>query len=160
MFSKLLRKKRVVVGLSVAMLAVAGAAFAYFSSSGSGTGSATVGKSTAFTVEVKAPTGGPLYPNSGVENLAYTVTNPSAGNQNLASTSAKVVDDGLGNIKSGGVAVPGCLSKDFTAKNTSVSKNLAGSESINSSVEVTMQDSGANQDECQGKSPEVTVEAK
>jgi hypothetical protein len=159
MFRKMITRKRSLVLSAVALLAVAGIAVAYFSSTGSGNGSATVGKSTAFTVTVEAPTGGPLYPASGVENLAYTVKNPSPGYQNLASTSAKVVDDGSGNIKSGGVAVPGCLSKDFTAKNTSVSKNLKGGESISSSVEVTMQDSGENQDACQGKSPEITVEA-
>jgi hypothetical protein len=159
-FRKMINKKRAIVLGAVAVFAVAGIAVAFFTSSGSGTGSASVGKSTAFTVTVGSPSGGPLYPGSGSETLAYTVKNPSAGNQNLASTSAKVVDDGLGNIKSGNVAVPGCLSADFTATNTSVSKNLAGGESIGSSVEVTMQDSGANQDACQGTSPDITVEAK
>jgi hypothetical protein len=159
-FRKLTKNKRALTVLGViAVLAVAGVAVAFFTSSGSGTGSASVGKSTAFTVTPGTATGGPLYPGSGVETLPYTVTNPSAGNQNLASTSATVASSG-GNITQGGVAVPGCLAADFTANNTSVSKNLAGGESTSSSVEVTMQDSGVNQDKCQSTSPDITIEAK
>ncbi|MEA2224973.1 MAG: hypothetical protein QOE67_255 [Solirubrobacteraceae bacterium] len=159
MFRKMINKKRAIVLGAVAVFAVAGIAVAFFTSSGSGTGSASVGKSTAFTVTVGSPSGGPLYPGSGSETLAYTVKNPSPGSQNLASTSAKVASSG-GNITQGGEAVSGCLAADFTATNTSVSKNLAGGESIGSSVEVTMQDSGINQDACQGTSPDITVEAK
>jgi hypothetical protein len=69
-------KKRTLAALSVvAVLVGAGAAIAYFTSSGSGTGQASVGSSTAFTVNVAAATGGPLYPGSGSENLSYTVHN-------------------------------------------------------------------------------------
>ena len=161
MFRKFITKKRALVLGAVAVLAVAGAAIAYFTSSGSGNGSATVGVATAWEVNVSSPTGGPLYPGSGEENLAYTVKNNSAGFQNLNSTSATVVDDGSGNIKSGGSAVVGCLSADFTATDTSPAPvNLAGGATANGSVKVTMTDSGKPQDACQGKSPEITVEAK
>src|SRR5205085_2932208 len=99
--------KRTVLALSVvAVLAVAGAAFAYFSSSGSGSGQASVGTSSAFTVSVSPATGGPLYPGAGSENLAYTITNPSSGTQNLSATTVAVAHDSSGNITSNGTAVP------------------------------------------------------
>jgi hypothetical protein len=156
-------KKRVYVALTVvASLAIAASAFAYFTSSGSGTGSATVGSSTAFTVAVAPATGGPLFPGSGTQTLTYTVHNPSSGNQNLSGTTAAVASS-AGNITSGGTAVPGCLAADFTATNTAptpLPQNLAGgANSTTGSVAVTMQDSGANQNACQGKTPDITVSA-
>jgi hypothetical protein len=155
-------RKRALVALSVvAVLATAGAALAFFTSSGSGTGSASVGSSTSFTVAVGTATGGPLTPGSGSQTLSYTVTNPGSGSQNLSGTSAVVASSGL-NIKSGGTAVPGCLAADFTVVNNkpTLPQNLAGgATSTPGSVTVTMQDSGVNQDPCQGKTPDITVSA-
>lgn len=159
MFRKAITKKRFAVLGAVAILAMAGIAVAYFTSTGSGTGSATVGSSTAFKVTVAAATGGPLYPGSGSENLAYTVKNEGSGAQNVNSTSATVASEG-GNITQGGVEVPGCKASWFTATDTSPAPvNLKGGESASGSVEVTMQDSGTNQDACQGTSPDITVSA-
>ena len=156
-------RKRALVALSVvAVLATAGAALAFFSSTGSGTGSASVGSSTHFTVAVSPATGGPLLPGSGTENLSYTVNNPGAGSQNLSSTSAAVASSG-GNITTNGTPVPGCLAADFTATNTKPTPMpqvlVGGATSTAGSVSVTMQDSGANQDACQGKTPDITVSA-
>ena len=159
MFRNLITKKRAVVLGVVAVLAVAGIAIAYFTSSGSGTGSATVGSSSAFKVTVSAPSGGPLYPGSGSESLAYSVENTGSGFENLNATSVEVASKG-GNITESGTEVAGCLSTWFTATDTSPApKNLKGGESANGSVKVTMQDSGTPQDACQGKSPDITVNA-
>jgi hypothetical protein len=159
-FRKGITKKRFAVLGAVAILAMAGIAAAYFTSTGSGSGSATVGSSTAFKVTVAAPTGGPLYPGSGSENLAYTVKNEGSGAQNVNSTSASVASSEGGDITQGGEAVEGCKASWFTAKDTSPAPaNLKGGESASGSVEVTMQDSGTNQDACQGASPDVTVKA-
>jgi uncharacterized protein (UPF0333 family) len=157
-FRKGITKKRFAVLGAVAILAMAGIAVAYFTSSGSGTGSASVGKSTAFTVEVSSDTSGSLYPGSGSETLSYTVTNPGTGAQNLSATTATVASAG-GNITEGGNEVEGCKASWFTAKDSSPApKNLKGGESTTGSVEVTMQDSG-NQDACQGANPDITVNA-
>ena len=56
-------------------LGVAGGALAYFTSTGSGTGNATVGTATAWTVSVDCTTGGLLTPGVGTDTVAYTVTN-------------------------------------------------------------------------------------
>lgn len=160
MFRKVVTKKRALVLGVVAALAVAGIAIAYFTSTGSGTGSATVGSATAFKVTVSAATGGPLYPGSGSESLAYSVKNEGAGAQNVNSTSATVASDEAGDITQGGEPVEGCKASWFTATDTSPAPvNLKGGESASGSVEVTMQDSGSNQDACQGASPDITVSA-
>ena len=159
MLRRILKKRVMVAFTVVAVLAVAGAAVAYFTSTGSGTGSASVGSSTAFTVAVSPATGGPLYPGSGTESLAYTITNPGTANQNLSATTATVASSGA-NITSGGVAVPGCLAADFTATNVPPTYgNMAGGTSKSGSVTVTMTNTTANQDPCQGKTPDITVSA-
>jgi hypothetical protein len=157
------KSKRVIFALAaVAVLAVAGGAFAFFSSTGSGTGQASVGKSTAFTVAVSSDTSGSLYPGSGTETLTYTVKNPSAGAQNLSATSAAVASVS-GDITQGGVQLIGCKSTWFTATNTAptpLPQNLAGgATSTAGSVAVTMIDSGTNQDVCQQAKPDITVSA-
>jgi hypothetical protein len=157
---RILRKRTAVAVSVVAMLAVAGAAFAYFSSTGSGTGSAHVGSSTAFTVAVSPGTGGPLYPGAGSESLAYTITNPSTGGQNLSATAVSMVNDGSGNIVSGGAAVSGCKVADFHPVDVPPAYgNMLGGSTKSGSVTVTMSDSGFNQDACQGKTPDVKVDA-
>jgi hypothetical protein len=154
--------RRMAVGIGVvASLALAVGAYAYFTSTGSGTGTATVGSSTALTVNVSAATGGPLYPGAGSQNLAYTVTNPSSGHQNLSATTSSVASSG-GSITENGTPVAGCASSWFTAANTppALPQNLAGgATSSGGSVTVTMQDSGTNQDPCQGHTPDITVNA-
>jgi hypothetical protein len=157
------RKRNLLALVAVAVLAVAGAAFAYFSSTGSGTGSASVGSSTAFTVSVGSDSTGALYPGAGSETLSYTVTNPSSGHQNLAATSALVAQNAAGDVLDNGAAVAGCKASWFTAVNhapTPLPQNLAGGATSSAgSVDVTMQDSGGNQDPCQGAHPDITVSA-
>jgi predicted ribosomally synthesized peptide with SipW-like signal peptide len=157
------KSKRITVALAVvAVLAVAGGALAYFSSTGSGTGQASVGRSTAFTVNVSSDTSGSLYPGSGTETLTYTVHNPGSGAQNLSATSASVASLN-GDITQGGAQVTGCKATWFSATNTPPSplpQNLAGGATSSAgSVAVQMSDSGTNQDPCQGAKPDITVSA-
>jgi hypothetical protein len=159
MFSNMSKKNKLVTLGVIGVLATAGVAIAYFTSTGSGTGSATVGSSTPLSVTFGTVTG-TMYPGSGTSTLPYTITNPSAGHQNLAATTATVVNDGAGNIKDAGIAVPGCLATWFTATNSSpAAVDLAGGASTTGSVAVTMANAAANQDPCQGHHPDITVNA-
>ncbi|MDQ6836498.1 MAG: SurA N-terminal domain-containing protein [Actinomycetota bacterium] len=155
-------KKRSIVALSIiAVLALAGGAYAYFTSSGSGTGAASVGTSSLFTVNPAAATGGPLYPGSGSESISYTVTNPSSGAQNLSGTTAAIASSG-GNITHNGTPVAGCLASWFTATNTppTLPQNLAGgATSTAGSVAVTMSNAAVSQNACQNQSPDITISA-
>lgn len=155
-------KKRALVAGIVASLALAAGAYAYFSSTGTGSGSASVGSSSAFTIAVSTDATGTLYPGAGSEVLTYTVTNPSAGHQNLASTAAVVASDINGDILQGATPVAGCKASWFTATAASTNplpQNLAGGGTSSGTVTVTMQDSGTNQDPCQNKTPKITVNA-
>jgi hypothetical protein len=161
MIRKLNRKSTIAVLSTLAVLALAGGAFAYFTSSGSGTGSATVGSATAFTVNPASATGGPLFPGSGSQTISYTVTNPGSGAQNLSATSASVASSG-GNVTVNGTPVSGCQASWFTAVNhpPTLPQDLAGgATSTAGSVTVTMQDSGTGQNACQSAQPDITINA-
>jgi hypothetical protein len=155
-----IRRKRSIAALSVvAVLALAGGAYAYFTSAGSGTGHALVGSPTAWTVTPAAATGGPLLPGFGTETINYTVTNASAGHQELNMTTAVIVSSG-GNVTSSGTAVPGCLAAWFTPVNTPpAAADLAGGGTATGSLTVTMTDAAVTQNACQGVSPDITITA-
>jgi hypothetical protein len=86
----------VVLGLIAAVAALASVgAYAYFTSTGEGSGSASVGTSSDWDVDTAPESGGPMYPggdSSTWVDVDYTVTNPSAGNQNLANVNIKIAD--------------------------------------------------------------------
>jgi hypothetical protein len=72
-------RKRLLV-LAAGVLAIVGAVggYAYFSASGSGTGTASVGTSSNLTLH--ATTGGALYPGTST-TVTFTVDNPSSGHE-------------------------------------------------------------------------------
>jgi hypothetical protein len=81
--SRIIRRKKVVAGLGLlAVLAMAGAAAAYFSANGSGTGTAAVGTSSAFTLHGTAGT--TLYPGSS-STVSFTLDNTTSGHQLLGT---------------------------------------------------------------------------
>ncbi len=143
----------------VAVVAAIGA-YAYFTSTGSGTGNATVGTDSAWTVGQTGSTGAAnLYPDAAigtgsVQTKAYDVTNPSAGHQNLTSVTVKVA------MADGSPWTSGTCSKnDFsvggapvgtTYTDTDSAGNFAGGETRSDTVTVQMIDSGSNQNDCRG----------
>ena len=154
-----LTSKRMIAAVSVlGVLALAGGAFAYFTSSGSGAGQATVGSAGSWTVAFGA-TSGTMYPGAGTSTVNYTVTNGGSGKQQLTGTTAAVATDGS-NIKSNGTAVSGCLAAWFSVTNHSpAAADLAPNASATGSADVTMSDSGTSQDACQNKTPDILVSA-
>jgi hypothetical protein len=159
MFSRISKKRGMIAGFIVALV-VAGAAVAYFTSSGTGTGQAKVGSSTAFAVSFGTTTG-TMYPGTGTSNVPYTITNPTgSGAQYLTSTSAAVANDGSGNIKQSGTAVSGCLATWFTATDKPPAYGqIADGGNKTGSVDVVMANPGVSQDSCQGKTPDIVVTA-
>ena len=166
MFRKFSKKGAMIALAAVATLVVAGGAIAYFTSTGSGTGSATVGSSTAFTVgETGTATGGPLYPDAAVgganiQTDPYTVTNPSKGSQNLTQVVISVANsDGSAWSVQGNTGKPACNASDFSVgaqpvgtawTDTALAGDFTASQSKTGSVKVELIDNGANQDNCQG----------
>jgi hypothetical protein len=138
-------KKRKLIAAGVALVAIAGlatGAFAYFTSTGSGSGTASVGSATSWTVAVTSDGTNALQPGSGSETLSYTITNAGSGAQALTSVTATVADSGA------------CLGSWFTAvasaPTPATGVSIAPGHTATGTVLVTMQDSGSNQDACQG----------
>ena len=140
------RRRLIAVGIAAVLIVGAGgAAFAYWSSSGTGVGSAATGTSAAFTVTSVAPVGDPLVPGGDPQSVTFTVANPSATTLMLSSVVVTVANsDGTD-----WVAVPGCSAADYVLGTPAVTYgSVAGTSSTDGTVTVTMVDSEFNQDEC------------
>lgn len=170
------RRKLFLAAGTVAGMIVAAAAVAYFTgANGSGTGSAAVGTSSAWSVSVTGtPTFTPsgytaIYPGAGVEAVPFTITNTGKGYENLKTLSYAIKNDGgtpaLVETATGTTGIVGCQASWFTAtgdpSNPSLSlpanSDIAPGASYQGSVDVAMSDSGSNQDGCQSALPGVTV---
>jgi uncharacterized repeat protein (TIGR01451 family) len=139
--------------LVVAISAVG--AFAYFTSTGTGTGSATVGTSTTWAVTTDAATGGVLTPGGlSLDTIAYHVKNNNAGQQNLANVAVKVaLADGTawtsGTCSKNDFSISGAVA-GATFNDTAQAANLAPGATATGSVTLKMVDTGLNQDDCKG----------
>jgi hypothetical protein len=140
------RKKRIII-TTAAMLAVGGgAAFAYWSATGAGTGAATAGHDVNFTVTSQAAAGGPLSPGGPSQTVSFTVANPGTGVQKL-NTVAVTVATSTGTAWT---AVTGCSAADFTVTPSIVPGEIAPGGSVSGTVTVTMNNLSSNQDGCKG----------
>ncbi|HSV40140.1 MAG TPA: hypothetical protein VLI04_15380 [Nocardioidaceae bacterium] len=145
------RSKRLVVLAITAVLTVAGAgiAFAYWTSTGTGVGSASTGDSVAFTIESDSPVG-TIEPGSAGQTVAFTVTNASSGGQYLSGVTVAMA----GPTGVAWVPAAGCDIDDYTATITTApaTGTIAAGASRNGTVTVTLANTGVNQDACQGES--------
>ena len=179
MFTRFTKKRTLFAVSLVAALAITGGAIAYFTStSGSGTGSGTVGSATAWTVAPSAFTGGPLFPGAGTETGNVKVTNASSGNQLLTTITATIAAPT--NIGTDG-SLPACTAADFTleaggtawvvasdgqsatyAVNGTAGTDEAGTSSgsagsaTSPDLTLAMIDASRNQNNCQGATANVT----
>jgi len=140
--------KRALVALGcTCALAVAGVALAYFTSSGSGTGSASVGSSSAVTLHASIASN--LYPGAS-SPVTLTVDNPSSGSQRVGTVtlSSITVDAGHSTCST----TIGGGNPDFTMAAVPVNQVFGpgNGQSVTPTGTLTMNETGANQDACQG----------
>lgn len=138
-------KKRALVAAVVGSLVLSVGAFAYFTNTGSGTGSASVGSSDATTV-TQIGTLGALYPTTS-QPVSVTVTNPGSGSQHVGSVQLASItsNNALCDVS---LNAPGAA---FTMADISINETLAAhATSTTHSGTLRMNDTGANQDDCQG----------
>jgi hypothetical protein len=141
-------KKKLIAGAAVAALALGagGAAFAYFSANGAGTGSATVGSSTAVTLAGTIT--GTLYPAGAPAGVSVLVTNGGSGSQLVgAVTLASITTDAT--HSSCDLSVSG-TNAAFTMADIAVNTTLTASASTTKTGTLQMNDTGVAQDACQG----------
>jgi hypothetical protein len=161
-------RKRFLGALSViAVLAAAGAAIAYFTSSGSGTGTASVGNSSNFIVsDTSTPV--TLYPGTGSFGIAGTINNPGSANQGLGTLTV-TINAPTGMTNPGDASHP-CSASDFALTGTggsgwvvaaggdSATYTYSSGNELNhgatvgfpAGLSVSMVDHNYDQDNCQG----------
>jgi hypothetical protein len=142
---RFMSKRVAVVGIAVGLtLGMSGAAFAYFSSIGGGTGSATAGTSTALTISQNTPAITGLTPNGVIAPVNFTVFNPGTGSEKVQTVVVAVTS--TSNV--------GCTAADFNVlQPTALNQDIAAGGSYNditSGASIQMKDTGFNQDACQG----------
>jgi hypothetical protein len=141
-------RKKVLGSLGcVIALAAAGAAVAYFTSSGSGTGSAEVGSSSAVTLH--ATISADLYPGAS-SPVTLTVDNPSSGSQRVGTVSLSSISADSGHSACSTTISGG--NPDFTMPAVTVNKVFpsGNGQSVTPNGTLTMNETGLNQDACQG----------
>lgn len=159
-------RRRIAIATAVAIIAASGGtAYAYFTSTGSGTGNATVGTAGTWTVTAGSPSGGPLYPGSGTETIAFTVTNSGVGSQEFSSAVASVpIFPSTTDAEAGPVGDPtditGCTASWFVASVTGdpgLNTEIAHGDSVTVTVTVTLSEVDVDQSSCESASPLVTL---
>jgi hypothetical protein len=122
--------------LVVAAVAAFGA-YAYYTSTGSGSGSATVGSSSA--IQLSGSPVAQLFPGGADAPVTVSIHNPGGGGEHVGTVSGTVADNG------------GCLGSWFIVDPISYGATVAAGATVTAGTNVRMADSGTNQDACQGK---------
>lgn len=159
------KKKFVAVALASGVaLGAGGIAAAYFTASGTGTGSANVGRPIPFTITQFA-TFGTLGPGGTPQTLTFRISNTYVTRQHLSTVTAKIVVAGTGNIETattpGHTPVPGCSASTFslTLTPTPITIVLTLGTTQVVTVTVVMHTNTSTQLACAGKHPLVEVHA-
>lgn len=156
---KFLKMKKSIVALAaVAVVAIAAiGAYAYWTASGSGNGTAATGTiSTGITVNQTSTIAG-LYPGGPAQTLSgdFSNSNSSAAYVTSVTASLASVDPGPVTVDAGH---PVCTTADFDLQNatTAVGQDIASSTLLApssgswSGPTVALKDTAANQDSCKG----------
>lgn len=143
---RLFTKKRAVILGVVAAMAFSAAAVAYFTTGGSGSGSATVGTSSSALI-TQTNTLAALYPTTS-QAVNLNIKNTGTGSQfvnkvHLDSITADATHPTCDVSSSGANAA-------FTMADVTVGETLAAGATTSKSGSLAMNDTGVNQDSCQG----------
>ena len=142
-----INKKVAAVVAGIAMVGLAGGtAFAYWTTTGTGTGSATTGASTAWAVTSEAAGGAALTPGGPTDTIVVHVQNPGSGVQHLSAVTVAVANPN----GSAWTAAPGCSAADYSVSVVVAPGDVAAGATVNGTASIQMKDTGVNQDPCKG----------
>lgn len=134
------RKIKVALGAAFTSLAIAGGAFAYFTTAGAGTGSGTTGTSTDLVLHGVAAT--TLYPGTS-STVTFTVDNASPGHQYVNVITLDSVSTDAGHSA--------CVVGDFTMPPVTAAQDVpSGGTAITATGTITMANTTVSQDACKG----------
>ena len=137
------KPRTIIAGAAIVGVASAGVAYAYWTTSGTGSGTAATGTVVGITVnQTTSPTG--LYPGGPAQPIAGNFDNSNSGAVYVASVSAAL-----------GTLPTGCLPADFTIAGTAlVNANVAAGTGVGSwsGLTITMNNTGVSQNACKASS--------
>ena len=141
------RARKVFAG-TAALVVGGGAAFAYWTAGGSGTGTAATGTVSALTA-VQTTTVSAMYPGDSAQTLSGTFTNPNSGPVYVSTITASI-----GSVTKASDAPTGtCAASDFTLANATMTVNaevLADDSSTWTGATIKFNNKTTNQDACKG----------
>ena len=155
-----LNKKRVIIGATVATLALStgGVAYAYWTTTGSGTGSASTSAGATAQVtfsQTLAQTDLALFPGQAPQTISGTVTNPGPQSVYVNTVSATIASV---TAPAATLALP-CTSADYNIAGApmSVATNLAaaGTKAFSGQT-IEFVNTASNQDGCKGATVNLT----
>lgn len=140
-------KRKVVAITAVLALGGTGAAFAYWTASGTGAGTATTGETTDFTVTTGAAVGD-IVPGGAGAVVPYTVTNASEDALTFGGlTAVTATPDGVAWVPTGD-----CDPDDYVVTIAPPTYGpIAGTGTATGTITVTLTDSLLDQDDCQNQ---------
>jgi hypothetical protein len=156
-----INRKLAAVVLTVGLvIGAGGVAYAYFTSGGSGSSTASVGTAGAsdFTLSSAGPTGD-LYPGSAPSPFDVSALNGGTTDEYIGTVYLSVASDpGTGDAETtGGVPIPDCLASWFTVTpSIALDQTVAPGDSVSTSgLDLTlpgiqMTESGTDQSACEG----------
>jgi hypothetical protein len=150
------KRVSILVGGTAILMGV-GVAFAFWTSTGNGTGSATTGTSSAWEVTTDGAVGAALTPGGATQDVTFHVKNNNSGVQRLNSVTVTVAGPG-GAVWDG----PGtCSAADYNVLQHTVppASDVAAGATYSGTVTIQMVDTGSNQDDCKAASVPLYVSA-
>lgn len=141
------RKRALLALVCVAALAIAAVAYAYFTSTGSGTATAKVG--TASAVTLKGTVTGNLYPGASSQ-VSFTVDNPSGGAQRVGTITLTGITVDAGHSTCSTTINGGTPDFSMPAVAVNATFPAGNGQAVTPKGTLTMNDTGVNQNACQG----------
>jgi hypothetical protein len=142
------RRATVVLGV-IAVLVVAGAAIAYWTAGGSGTGSAATASGAGSLTVNQTGTLTAMYPGDSAQTLSGTFDNPTGALVHVSQVAVSI-----SSVTKNGNPVVGCDDSDYTLSGSPMTVNAevpAGNGKGNwTGATIQFNDKASNQDACKG----------
>jgi hypothetical protein len=140
------RKRALIVLGCACAIGITGIAIGYFTSSGAGTGAATVGSSSSVTLHATISSN--LFPGSS-SPVTMTVDNPSSGVQRIGTVSLSSITVDAGHSSCATTISGG--NPDFTMAAVPVNQVFppGNGQTVSATGTLAMNETGVNQDACQ-----------
>lgn len=146
-------KRAATIGAGAALcLLVGGAAFAYWTTTGSGSGSAATGDVSAVTIVATSPTVSGLYPGGPAQAVSGNFNNPNPGSVyiNQVTVTISAVSPSQSNTN-----LPACTAADFTVVQPgATAAQIPSGTGVGSwtGSSIALKNTSANQDNCKNVS--------